>query len=231
MSDMRHEYKYILDGWQEALLFIKAEGMLSRDAHVGEDGVYYISSLYFDDYYNTCYYENESGVDQRAKYRIRIYNHNRDRIRLEKKMKSFGMTRKESCEITEEQCREFMKGEIPQMSSDASEISVRLFTEMRIRSMIPKVIVTYERIPFIYPAGNVRITFDRKITSSYDVESFMGQETAMRPILPKGRSVLEIKWDETLPKYIREYLQLDDLQWTNFSKYYLCRKYNTNGGI
>lgn len=231
MSDLRHEYKYILDYWQETLLLIKAEGMLARDAHVGPDGAYCISSLYFDDCYNTCYYENESGIDQRAKYRIRIYNQNRNKIRLEKKIKSFGMTKKESCEITETQCRDFMRGEVPQLPGDADEMSIRLFAEMRIRNMMPKVIVTYERIPFVYPAGNVRITFDRKITSSYDVEAFMGQETAMRPILPNGRSVLEIKWDETLPQYIRHYLKLDDLRWTNFSKYYLCRKYSTNGGI
>lgn len=231
MSDLRHEYKYLIDSRQEALLLMQAEAILQRDKHVGPLGVYDISSLYFDDLYNTCYYENESGVDQRAKYRIRIYNYNSGMIRLEKKMKYLGMTRKESCEITEDQCREFIQGRVPELLNESDCGKIRLFTEMRICSMIPKVIVTYERIPFVYPAGNVRITFDRMITSSYDIEAFLKPQRAERPILPCGRDVLEIKWDEAMPSFIREYLKLDDLQWTNFSKYYLCRKYSTDGGI
>lgn len=231
MSDLRHEYKYLIDSRQEALLLIRAGGMLQRDEHVGKEGLYNISSLYFDDLYNNCYYENESGIDQRAKYRIRIYNHSSRTIKLEKKMKYQGMTRKESCELTEDQCHEFMSGRIPELTHDPDQERIRLFTEMRIRGMMPKVIVSYERIPFICPAGNVRITFDRKITSSYDVKAFFMKQKAERPILPCGRSVLEVKWDEAMPAYIKKYMKLDDLQWTNFSKYYLCRKYNTDGGI
>ena len=231
MNKFRHEYKYILDRKQEILLLMRAEGILQRDLYVREDGAYYISSLYFDDYENTCYYQNESGIDQRAKYRIRIYNHGSDRITLEKKIKSYGMTRKVSCRITEEQCRIFMKGEIPPLPLDADEICIRLFTEMRMYSMLPKVIVSYERIPFVYTAGNVRVTFDRKIVSASDVSTFLDEDEVVRPILGEGQSVMEVKWDETLPQYIKQYLQLDGLQWTNFSKYYLCRKYSTNGGI
>jgi len=44
-------------------------------------------------------------------------------------------------------------------------------------------------------------------------------------------SVLEVKWDELMPSHIRENMLIDNLQWTAFSKYYLCRKHSFNGGL
>ncbi len=96
---------------------------------------------------------------------------------------------------------------------------------------MPKVIVAYDRIPFVAPAGNVRVTLDSNLVSSGEVENFLLEKRMHRPVLPGGNSVLEVKFDEFLPSYIKEVLALDSLAWTSFSKYYLCRKYNTNGGV
>ena len=41
-----------------------------------------------------------------------------------------------------------------------------------------------------------------------------------------GQNILEIKFDKFIPDYIYKNLQLDDLQQTAFSKYYLCRKFS-----
>lgn len=94
------------------------------------------------------------------------------------------------------------------------------------RNMMPKVIVAYERIPYIYPGGNVRITFDKSISSSTQVLKFLDGDYQSRPILPVGNSILEVKWDEILPLHIKQVMQLNQLQWTAFSKYCLCRKYH-----
>ena len=94
---------------------------------------------------------------------------------------------------------------------------------MLLRHLKPKVIVTYERVPFVYPGGNVRVTFDQKITSSAELGAFLSGEYAQRPILPVGKSVLEVKWDELLPLHIKDALNMDTLQWSAFSKYYMCR--------
>ena len=64
-----------------------------------------------------------------------------------------------------------------------------------------------------------------------DISGFLEEEIPVRPVLGRGMSVFEEKWDEFLPGYIKNHLQLDSLQWTSFSKYYLCRKYNGYGGI
>lgn len=215
----------------ESILLVKAQGLLVKDMHTRADGTYTITSLYFDNYQNDCFYDNENGNDFKVKFRIRYYNGNSDFMKLEKKSKERGMSLKESCVITKEQCKIFMSGKIPDITSNLTQMAINFFAEMNIKEMHPKVIVTYERIPFLYPVGNVRVTFDRKISASDDLDRFLEESRAERPILPLGKSIMEVKWDEIFPSYINEYLQLDELQWSTFSKYYLCRKYNINGGL
>ena len=97
----RHELKYVVSSAQVELIKNRVEHLLPRDPHAGEKGRYAIRSLYFDDYENRCYRENEEGTDPREKFRIRIYNHSAEKIRLECKRKERGMTHKESCPLTQ----------------------------------------------------------------------------------------------------------------------------------
>lgn len=226
MSRYRHEYKYMIDAGQEAILLCKAEGVVQRDPHVNEDGTYLIRSAYFDDLYDTCLGENISGTDPRSKFRIRYYNNDTSRIVLEKKAKRRGMCLKESCKITKEECEIFLKGGVPDFTEEAPAKKKELFTEVRLRGLYPKVIVTYERIPFVYGGGNVRVTFDRKITSSGEIEKFLDGDYAVRPILPLGQTILEVKWDEVMPRHIKEVMNLERLRWTAFSKYFMCRMFH-----
>lgn len=234
----RHEYKYICNAMQNEILKAKAEGLMSRDGHAGENGVYRVRSLYLDDPYNRCYQENENGTDRRAKYRIRIYNEEAGYISLEKKMKYRGMTRKIACGISEELCRTFMEGGLPELKtqkgrnadSGTDEKLLALLTEIRSLVLRPAVIVEYERRPFVEENGNVRITFDRDISSSHDFTSFLEPAIAARPIMPPGTGIMEVKWDSHLPSYLRRHMELDTIRWSTFSKYYLCRKYNCHGG-
>lgn len=231
MSKYRHEYKYMIDSKQEHILRLKASGLMQLDRFAADEGGYRITSLYFDDLGNSCFYENEDGTDPRSKFRIRYYNDDREHLKLEKKSKKNGMTLKESCTITREECMQFLQGNIPAVTEDTHKMAAKLFSEMRLRKLLPKVIVSYDRIPYVYKAGNVRITFDKNLTASSDVSKFMDGSFGQRPILQKGESVLEVKWDELLPLHIKEYMHLERLQWTAFSKYYLCRKHNLNGGL
>lgn len=222
----RHEYKYMIDLKQERILRVKAAAVLQLDPHTQKDGTYLIRSAYFDDTGDTCLMENLAGTDPRSKFRIRYYNSDTSRIMLEKKSKVRGMCLKDSCSLTPEECKTFLNGSVPAVTSDMPEIKQQLFTEVLLRGLVPKVIVTYERIPFIYSGGNVRVTFDRKITSSVDIQNFLSGEYAERPVLPAGYSILEVKWDEIIPRHIKQTLQLETLNWTAFSKYFMCRRFH-----
>ncbi len=231
MSKYRHEYKYVIDSKQEQILGIKAAAIMRLDKNTKNRQGYRITSLYFDDAANSCYYENENGTDPRSKFRIRYYNGDSTYLRLEKKSKKNGMTLKESCMITQDECEQLMCGEIPLVTGQTEEGKAKLFLEMRLRKLQPKVIVSYDRVPYVYAAGNVRVTFDKNLTASTDISKFLNNDFGQRPIMNTGELVLEVKWDEILPNHIKENMHLERLQWCAFSKYSLCRKYNLYGGL
>lgn len=221
----RHELKYVISSAQIPLLKSRIEHLMQRDSHAGADGIYNIRSLYFDDYNNRCYYENENGTDPREKYRIRIYNHSSERIVLECKRKENGKTRKASCPLTLQQAQQLIHGQPLAQIEMLPPLLRRLTIEMRTRYMRPVVIVEYDRIPYVYGNGNVRVTFDTQISSSADVDGFFSDTLARRPIMPAGQQLMEVKFDEYLPDFIYRNLNLSWLQRTAYSKYYLCRKY------
>lgn len=92
----------------------------------------------------------------------------------------------------------------------------------------PKVIVEYDRTAFVNQAGNVRITFDQNIRCSPHIERFFEPNLYAVPVMETGMHVLEVKYDELLPDYIAQTLEVGTLQQTAFSKYYLSR--NIEGG-
>ena len=221
----RHELKYQVCNAQIALIRNRINHLIPLDSHVGESGAYSIRSLYFDDYENSCYYENENGTDPREKFRIRIYNHSTDRITLECKRKECGKTLKTSCPLTIEQTRMLMAGRtIPDIGSQP-EVLRKLTLRMLTKRMRPVVIVEYDRIPYIYQNGNVRITLDMNVCSSSAVDKFLEATIPKRPIMPLGQHLLEVKFDEYLPDFIHHNLNLHSLTQTAYSKFYLCRKY------
>lgn len=226
----RHEHKYLISAGELAVLKARAEAVLERDPHVSKEppfaGIYNIRSLYFDDLANTCYMENESGTDPREKFRIRIYNHSDSRISLELKSKKGGMGRKQRCSLTREQCDILLQGKWLPDDDHAPPILKKLNYQIKTRGLRPVVIVEYDRIPYIHPLGNVRITFDCNISASSQCCSFFDDRLPLRPILPLGQHILEVKWDEFLPDPIYHAMGMPCLQRTSFSKFYLCRRYS-----
>lgn len=222
----RHELKYAIGSGELILLQNRINHLLLPDKHAGTSGAYNIRSLYFDDYNNRCFYENENGTDPREKFRIRIYNHSSERITLECKRKERGKTLKTACPLTEEQTRILMAGKILSNIEQQPPLLQKLTYEMLAKRLRPVVIVEYDRIPYVYRNGNVRVTLDTNISSSAAVESFLDEQIPKRPVLPVGHSLLEVKYDEYLPDFIYRNLQLQNLRQTAFSKYYICRKFS-----
>ena len=221
----RHELKYLITDAQLMMLKNRINHLIPADSHAGADGVYSIRSLYFDDYENRCLRENEDGTDPREKFRIRIYNASSERITLECKRKERGKTHKTSCPLTVEQTKLLMAGKILPDIGSQPPLLQKLTMLMLTRRMRPVVIVEYDRIPYVYKNGNVRITLDTNIRSSSAVERFLDKTIPVRPVLPTGQQLLEVKYDEYLPDFIYRSLQLHSLRQTAFSKYAICRTY------
>ena len=223
----RHEFKYLVSAAQIPLLRSRISCFMSPDPHTGPAGNYEIRSLYFDDYHNRCFCENENGTDPREKFRIRIYNASASRITLECKRKEHGMTHKTACPLTPDQAQSLMRNLPLPGTEPVSPLLRKLDLLRQTELMHPVVIVNYVREPFIYADGNVRVTFDTDISSAVpDPERFFSSELPARPVLPLGSHLMEVKYDGFLPDFIYRSLNLGQLRQTSFSKYYLCRKYS-----
>ena len=225
IESFRHELKYVCSDMQIELIKNRLSPLLQRDSHADNEGEYIIRSLYFDDYSNRCFYENENGVDPRYKWRVRIYNCSRNRIALEKKVKKQGMTGKESCLIDEEVFGSMLSGDCClRYLGKGNDLLNEWIVEKNNTGLIPKVIVQYKRIPMIYKLGNVRITFDSNISGSTSFERFFNKSIASIPILQSGHQVLEVKYDDYFPDLLYNLCDTGHLMQTTFSKFYLCCK-------
>ncbi len=222
----RHEQKYIISDLLYEELKIRLSRLMSVDAHANENGCYHISSLYFDDHDNSCYYDNENGNEPREKFRIRAYNNSGDYLILEYKRKQNGLTLKQTCPITNEQLYMLTDGRYIPDFSHQPPLLQRLTLQMQLSGLHPVIVADYDRVPFIYRNGNVRVTFDNNISSCPDIESFLNPAKPKKPILPLGQYLMEVKYSDFLPDEIYHTLQTEDLLRTAFSKYYLCRRYS-----
>lgn len=220
--EYRVENKYLVSDADLAVLSVRLNTVMSADVHQTGD-CYQIRSLYFDDICDSCMDENDSGVDQRQKYRIRIYDPEATKMRLEIKEKVRGLTKKISCTITRDECCQIMNGSLPLTLDERKTLNL-LKIQMRCARMQPKAVIAYERTAFVHPTGNVRVTFDRNISAGGYICDFLEETVpSMVPVLPAGMHVLEVKYDEILPDFIAEVLELGNLRQTAFSKYYLGR--------
>lgn len=221
--EYRHELKFLVSEKEIQLMAHRLKSVMKMDAHqIGNS--YMIRSLYFDDINDSCKRENEDGIDNRRKFRIRLYDGNVSVLHLEKKEKHRGMTKKTAVDIAQTICKDYMHKKIPVYDTNITELEKELYSQAVMNRMLPKCIVEYERTAFVDKRGNVRITFDRNISGSDRIEDFLDKTIYKTPVSPEGQHILEIKYDEFLPQYLAELLEIGTLQQTSFSKYYYVRE-------
>ena len=185
---------------------------------------YMVSSLYFDDYIDGHLLDSEEGESYRNKYRIRIYNRSSDVIKLEVKYKMYNRVFKKSKTISLEEAKKLISGECIPDNDKSLDSPVTLFNLAIKQDLLrPTVVVEYDRCAYIYPSGNVRITFDRNIRSSRDFDGFL-ENRCVYTMLSDLNRVLEIKYDEFLPGFIAQTIEGGNMIQTSYSKYRLSRE-------
>ena len=225
MAKYRTEWKYLCSEGQFELLRARLAGTFLQDPHAGPDGSYRVRSLYFDDYRNSCAAGNESGDGIRYKYRARYYGNHILSLHLERKTKQYGLGEKTSCPLSLEVYRALAGGDGSTVFWKTEDRLLREFcTLIMTRCFAPKVIIDYDRTAFVEPAAHIRITMDRSISAAYECESFLSGSYQRFPVLNAQRNILEVKFDDILPGWLRQMLESLNLRQTTFSKYYLGRK-------
>ncbi len=220
----RVEDKYICDEPDMALMEARIAAVLEPDQNQAPVRGYCITSVYFDDLFDSHLADTYDGNPRREKYRIRIYNGSLDMIKLEVKIKKYNRVMKKSAVIDREQMRALLAGDRIEDNAPSLDSSVTLFNlAIRERGLRPKVIVEYDRNAYIYEAGNVRITFDRNIRRSFDIDRFDEGGMSFENLMENDR-VLEVKYDEFLPQFIGQLLESNRMNQSSCSKYRLCRE-------
>ncbi len=228
---LRYESKYLIQTDQLAQIKMQLETICFRDQNVGADGRYHIRSLYFDDYGGSSFRDNEMGIEPRSKFRIRIYDCKENFISLEQKMKIGGKILKRRTGITKLFLDAVLNEAWEQIDYPSADPLINQFMMAYCAKYLrPAIIVDYNREPYVFAEGDVRITFDTDIGFSDEFESFFETGLFVQPILPVGTHLLEVKYTEFLPEMIYEHLNVAGLRQSTFSKYYLCEQYKRMRG-
>ena len=219
----RTEWKYICNDYDIDLLSAKIKALLKIDENA-TDNTYGIHSLYFDDYLNSSAFDNDAGASERYKWRIRYYNDNHNLIKLEKKVKRNDLCYKNVCLLSEKQYQLIVDGEIQELMYNSEDTLLQQFCgEYLYRYLQPKIIIDYQRTAYVEPISNIRVTFDRNICASLDLDRFMDGDYLKYPVQERNVHVLEVKFDDVFPEYMEKIIHSAGLNRNTFSKYYLGR--------
>lgn len=221
----RHELKYFINPAELEVLRERLKPVMRLDPHCKGGKPYIIRSLYFDDINDRAYYDKQSGVMHRDKYRIRIYGLSDKEIFLERKRKMGDLIQKSSVHITRRLCEQLISGDPRGLQTSKEPLLRDMFAEMRLNLLRPSVIVDYVREAYQYPAENVRITFDMKLRSGLHSVDIFNQN--LPTVCPHDENVeiLEVKFDSYLPDHIRLLLSGIAADRSAVSKYVLCRRF------
>lgn len=225
-SKFRHELKYVISKRDMDCCISRLKEFADLDKHA-ECGGYFVRSLYYDDQYRSAYYDKESGIASRCKYRIRIYDMDDGYISLEKKIKEGAFVRKESAVLTREEYDRVIKGDTGFLLKRSEKTANDFAIECLVNRLRPEVIVDYDRIPFVSVYGNVRITFDMNVRSVFGETDVFSTRIPSYEVMGQDELIMEVKYTEFLPDIFRAILPIEGSR-RAVSKFIICDEMKMN---
>lgn len=222
---LRHETKHNITYSEYLAIRSRLKVVAKSDCNALDQGTYQIRSLYFDNYNDKALRDKLDGVYFREKFRIRYYNNDSSVIRLEKKTKIAGLGNKMSAALTKEEVEKILIGDIDFLKQSKNALHVEFYSKMRNQLLKPRVVVDYIREPYVYPTGNVRVTFDTNIKSGLYSKDLFNQSLPEINAETHQGVLMEVKYDAFLPDVIRQCIQVNERSQSAFSKYAACRRF------
>jgi hypothetical protein len=233
MQTNRFEYKFIVTERCARALRDFARPYLMPDEHADPNYnySYAIHSLYLDGPGLPLYYGTVRGLKNRFKLRIRYYDDRPENpVFYEIKRRVTDVILKSRAMIKRTAVARLLQGYWPdpsdlvkpgdQKSMDALSRFWDLQSQIHARG---RCIVSYIREAWVHPENNsVRMTFDRNLVASpfrgeLRVADFLG---GLRPHIPGV--VLELKFTDRFPHWMREMVRIFNLQRGPMAKYVNC---------
>ena len=222
----RHEFKYRITAADALALRARLRCVMRPDVHADETGRYLIRSIYFDNAYDKALREKIDGAPRREKFHIRYYNDDLSRLTLEKKIKSHGLCLKVAAPLAKDEAERIFFGPQEWMMQSGEPLVRELYCKMKSQQLRARVLVSYVREAYVCSAGNVRVTFDSDIRTSFFHGTFLeGQIQDISATERPGQTILEVKYDAFLPSAVADALQCGNFRQSAFSKYAACRSF------
>lgn len=224
MGGLRNEHKFRVSEGQFRLMRTRMRHLLRSDRHSDRRNEYHIRSLYFDDAQSSAFFDKLAGVSERKKYRIRIYNHSDRVIHLERKSKSGQFTHKTRAALSRREAEGLIRGRLQVLWGREDSFLGEFYLDARMGALRPVVIVDYVREAYTYPLGNVRITFDKKLSAGFDMGRFFDDRMITVGAMDGPEMIMEVKYDEFIPGFVLDLLSPTVPQRMAISKFAICRR-------
>jgi hypothetical protein len=226
----RYELKYLIDEPRARQVRDFTRCYLRRDPHAKADlgFLYPIYSLYFDDAGLMLYRATVQAQKNRFKMRVRYYDHKpQSPLFCEIKRRVNDVIIKQRAVIKRDALDRLVHGCCPRMDDLHDTADVDSYSTLRefcaLRDSLhaePNIIVYFRREAWVSTADeNVRVTFDRaaavtRYTPTLDPEKWSDARI--------NQVILELKFDDRFPVWMREMVQCCDLHRTQMGKYVHC---------
>jgi len=227
-DNYRYELKFLLTKKKAEVLKYRLSLIMDKDNYsLNSNGEYYIRSLYYDDVFNTAYYEKLNGYYEREKYRIRYYNLDDTFITLELKGKKGDVSYKQRSIISKEEYLLINSGDYDKIDVGNRELLREFIDAVKFKNLKPSIIVDYTRIAYTYPYEDVRITFDEDVMSGKYNYDLLSNDIDFYSVLDNDNVILEVKYNNKLPSFLNDVIKTVPMVRIAVSKFALCteRKY------
>ena len=225
----RYELKFLLPVSAKSDFLEAVKFGLNLDPHAGQRGGYQVTSLYYDSPDLHAFYEKLDGVLRRRKFRLRFYNHPTDAPEVsffEIKHRYSNLIAKERMLIPPDLSEALLRGESQLDALGSLEESYnpglvdRLLTYHHTYILRPALFVSYYREAWVgLEEDDLRVTFDHDLTVNGPDDYPASGVDAGRYFLDPGQTVLEVKFNNTLPRWLQQRLVHYRLRPVRYSKY------------
>ncbi len=227
MHFKRNELKYYLNDVHMERLQAQLSTLMTADSHGDALAGYRVRSLYFDSFDDECLFQKQSGFLHRRKFRLRTYGDpDAETVKFEIKAKHGQLVRKDSITINRHDAEQVMAGNYGVLLDYEEPVLNDIYATFMSRYYQPKVIVEYTRLAFTMPVSNIRITFDMNLRTNINHLDLFSRVSDSMPVVLEGKQIMEVKFDEFLPGYLKNVLSCASAERMAISKYTLARRFH-----
>lgn len=129
---------------------------------------------------------------------------------------------KEAAPLTRKEVEMILNGRYEFLLKSPYPLCREFYIECISHMMRPRVIVDYEREPWIMDTGTVRITMDSNVRAAVGSFDIFDASLPTISVLEPGKLVMEVKYTEFLPRILKDILPPKAAEFAAVSKYVLC---------